>query len=88
MVQIREAVLTDIPAIFAVRTAVKENSATMQRLAEIGITPISVAEALQSHCKGWVADDDGPSPLPTRLLNRFGQCLSCLVLNLADLAGH
>jgi GNAT superfamily N-acetyltransferase len=59
MVQIREAVLNDIPAIFAIRTAVKENSATMQRLAELGITPAYISEGLKSHYKGWVADDDG-----------------------------
>jgi hypothetical protein len=34
MVAIREANLADIPAIFAVRTAVKENAASIERLAE------------------------------------------------------
>jgi ribosomal protein S18 acetylase RimI-like enzyme len=59
MVAIREANLADIPAIFAVRTAVKENAATIERLAELGITPALVGDALKSHCKAWVTNLDG-----------------------------
>jgi GNAT superfamily N-acetyltransferase len=55
---IREATADDVPAIFAIRTAVKENDASMQRLAELGITPESVGEALKENCKGWVAQCD------------------------------
>jgi GNAT superfamily N-acetyltransferase len=55
---IREATAGDVPAIFVIRTAVKENAASMARLAELGITPASVEEAFKSHCKGWVAQCD------------------------------
>ena len=59
MIEIREAVIGDIPAIFSVRIAVRENPASMERLRELGITPESVANDLISSCKGWVAEDCG-----------------------------
>jgi hypothetical protein len=59
MAVIREAVYADIPAIFAIRIAVKENAATLERLAELGITPASVRDSLVSNYKGWVADIEG-----------------------------
>lgn len=55
---IREATADDVPAIFAIRIAVKENAASMARLAELGITPESVCKALKENCKAWVAECD------------------------------
>jgi GNAT superfamily N-acetyltransferase len=59
MIEIREAVFGDIPAIFSVRIAVRENPASMEWLRELGITPKSVANDMNSSSKGWVADNRG-----------------------------
>jgi GNAT superfamily N-acetyltransferase len=55
----REATLADVPAMFEVRTSVIENAMSWERLAELGITPASVAASLMTDCKGWVAERDG-----------------------------
>lgn len=56
----REAGVADVPGMFDVRTAVTENAIGWERLAELGITPASVAASLMSTCNAWVAErDDG-----------------------------
>jgi len=49
---IRRAAPADIPALFAIRTAVRENHMSLAQLAEIGVTSESVADML---CKDNVA---------------------------------
>jgi GNAT superfamily N-acetyltransferase len=50
----REATAADVPAIFQIRTTVHENAITMQRLADVGISPDSVVESLGKSRRGWV----------------------------------
>ena len=55
----REATIADVPAMFDVRTAVTENAMSWERLAELGITPASVAASLMTDCRAWVAELQG-----------------------------
>jgi GNAT superfamily N-acetyltransferase len=57
-IPIRQATPTDIKGISHVRGAVSENKQTREQLAELGITPESVAESLVNERRGWVAEDD------------------------------
>lgn len=51
---------SDLPAVFAVRTATIENAITMEELAsDYGVTPESLAKALQGEVKGWVCEVAG-----------------------------
>jgi GNAT superfamily N-acetyltransferase len=53
---LREATVADVPAMFDVRTAVRENAMSWEQLADVGITPASVAASLMTHRKAWVAE--------------------------------
>jgi GNAT superfamily N-acetyltransferase len=53
---IREARAGDVAGMFAVRTSVVDNAMGMERLAELGISPESVAASLARDHKGWVAE--------------------------------
>ena len=57
MLTYREITQEDIPALFAVRIATKENTYDMEGLAKIGITPTTVAAALDNHHRGWLCQD-------------------------------
>lgn len=57
--QIRAALASDVPGIFAVRTSVTENLLTAQQLADIGITPASIAQMIAATPCAWVAVQDG-----------------------------
>jgi len=56
---IRPARVTDIAAIFAIRTEVKENTLSLEQLTEMGITPDAIQEMLELSGCIWVADVDG-----------------------------
>lgn len=45
-IQVREARKADIGEIFAIRTSVAENHLSLKQLAEMGITPESIAAML------------------------------------------
>jgi len=53
----RPAAAADIPAIFDIRTAVRENAISLERLAEVGITPTSVLASLGNTRRGWVMEN-------------------------------
>lgn len=56
----REMIAADLPAVFELRVATRENAVTMKELEEdYGITPESLAEAMRSHVKGWLCEDAG-----------------------------
>ncbi len=55
----REATVRDVPDLFRVRTSVTENLMTMGQLAQRGITTSSIAAALSSDARGWVAERQG-----------------------------
>ncbi|AFY57710.1 putative acetyltransferase [Rivularia sp. PCC 7116] len=53
---IRKAQLTDIETLFDIRTRVIENYQSREEIAQLGITPETVAEMLQTDCRAWVAE--------------------------------
>jgi GNAT superfamily N-acetyltransferase len=57
--KIREAQSLDIETLFEIRTSVKENYQSRSEIAQLGITPETVAEMLQTDCCAWVAEIDG-----------------------------
>ena len=52
---LRSATAADIPAIFAIRLAVRENAMSMAGLAANGVTPDAVAGLLATTAAGWIA---------------------------------
>ncbi len=56
---IRLASLADIDAIFDIRTSVRENHLSHDQLAEMGITPESIRQAILKAPCAWVAEVDG-----------------------------
>jgi GNAT superfamily N-acetyltransferase len=57
---IRPATPADIPALFDVRTSVRENHLDLAQLAERGVTPQSLAEMLEQHdARTWVCEGGG-----------------------------
>ena len=56
----REMRPNDLPAVFELRVSTRENAVTMEELEEdYGITPASLAEAMASHVKGWLCEEQG-----------------------------
>ncbi|WP_095153817.1 GNAT family N-acetyltransferase [Pseudomonas sp. Irchel 3E13] len=56
---IRLADLSDIDAIFNIRTSVQENHLSHDQLAEMGITPEAIQQAILETPCAWVAEVDG-----------------------------
>ncbi len=57
---IRAGVVADLPAITAVRTAVRENHLSVEQMAELGITPQTVAARMNTGDLGcWVVEEQG-----------------------------
>lgn len=54
-VTIRDAAEEDIPAIFEVRTSVRENHLSLEQMAELGITSETIRQALCQEPCIWVA---------------------------------
>jgi len=52
----REITESDIPALFAVRTATEENRLTREELQAMGITEESVKQKLAGSFKGWLCE--------------------------------
>ncbi|UHD47487.1 GNAT family N-acetyltransferase [Aureimonas altamirensis] len=58
-ISIRDATDDDIPAIFEVRTSVRENHLSVEQLAAMGVTFETIREVLGQHHCIWVAEQDG-----------------------------
>jgi len=56
---IREAQTEDIETLFDIRTSVSENYQSREELANLGVTPQTVASMLRSSCCAWIAEVDG-----------------------------
>lgn len=65
----REVTPADLPALFLVRIATKENIVTREFLTSIGITVESLTAALASTHRGWLCEVDG-RPVGFTLGNR------------------
>ena len=60
MTTVREMTAADLPEVFAVRVSTLENTITMRELEEdYGLTPVTLAKALQHSAKGWVCEIEG-----------------------------
>jgi GNAT superfamily N-acetyltransferase len=60
MLTYRPMTVADLPAAFAVRLSTIENAMTMEELAEdYGITPESLAAAMETHVQGWLCEEGG-----------------------------
>lgn len=58
---IRKAQIEDVESMFEIRTSVTENHQSREEIAELGITPETVTQMLQTDCCAWIADiDDKP----------------------------
>lgn len=56
----REMDVDDLPAAFAVRLSTLENAVTLDELSDdYGITPRSVARAMATTLRGWLAEESG-----------------------------
>jgi GNAT superfamily N-acetyltransferase len=55
----REIMVSDIPALFAVRTATDENALSLDELTALGITEASVAARLADTYRGWLCEVEG-----------------------------
>lgn len=56
---IRLALASDVSAMFRVRTSVKENILTVAELAQLGVTPEAIAQAIGDAPCAWVAEVGG-----------------------------
>ncbi|NEQ26403.1 MAG: GNAT family N-acetyltransferase [Microcoleus sp. SIO2G3] len=54
--QIRVAQVEDIETLFEIRTSVRENRQSRVELAQLGVTPRSIAHLLQTHSRAWIAE--------------------------------
>lgn len=59
VMNIREIMPADIPALFAVRVVTHENRLTLDELAALDITEESVARRMMGSFKGWLCEVDG-----------------------------
>lgn len=57
--EIRKATEADIPALFDIRTSVRENHQSLEELAPLGVTPQGIAGMLRTSSQAWVAEVDG-----------------------------
>ena len=55
---VRVAQVEDIETLFEIRTSVIENHQSREEIAELGITPESVAQMIQTDCCAWIAELD------------------------------
>lgn len=55
MIEIRKAVAADVPALFEIRTSVRDNHLSLEALADLGITPATLPAMLEDSGRGWVA---------------------------------
>ncbi len=56
---IRVAQREDIETLFEIRTSVIENHQSREEIAELGITPDSVAQMLETDCRVWIVEIGG-----------------------------
>lgn len=54
-VTVRQAVEADVETLFDIRTSVRENLQNREELAQLGVTPESVAELLRGNGRAWLA---------------------------------
>ena len=87
--EVRIATPEDIPALFAIRTAVRENHLDIGQLAERGVTPATVATMLDgADARTWVASEDGDVVAFAMADARTGTVFALFVHPTAEGRGH
>lgn len=56
---IRRATVADIDTLFDIRTSVRQNHLSREQMAELGITPAVLGEAIENSPCAWIAEIDG-----------------------------
>lgn len=56
---IRKIEHDDVPALFLVRVATRENALSLDQLASLGITEATIHEAIDGSHAGWLYEDQG-----------------------------
>lgn len=74
---IREATTDDVETIFDIRTSVRENHLSRDRLAELGLTPQAVGQTIAASPCLWVAEMDG-TPAGFVMIDMDDACLFAL----------
>ena len=85
---LREATAADVPAMFHVRTSVKENHLSESQLAQLGITPQSVVAWLNEGIAGWIAEEGGQVVGFSLADSRNGTIFALFVLPTHEHRGH
>ncbi len=86
---IRIATQDDIPALFTIRTSVRENHLDIGQLAERGVTRSTVAEMVDAaHARTWVAEENGEVVAFAMADARTGTVFALFVHPAAEGRGH
>ena len=86
---IRVATVADIPALFTVRTSVRENHLGLGQLAERGVTPETIALMLDGEdARTWVAEERGDVVAFSMADARAGTIFALFVHPDAEGRGH
>ena len=86
--RLREATAADVPAMFHVRTSVKENHLSESQLAQLGITRQSVVAWLNEGIAGWVAEEGGQVVGFSLADSRNASIFALFVLPTQERRGH
>ncbi len=57
--KIRKIIIDDVPALFPLRAATRENALSIEQLDRMGINGESVVRMLESTHRGWLCEADG-----------------------------
>ena len=86
---VRVATAADIPALFAVRTSVRENHLNLAQLADRGVTPASIAGMIAGHdSRAWVREEAGEVVAFSMADARTGTVFALFVHPEAQRRGH
>jgi GNAT superfamily N-acetyltransferase len=86
---VRPATVADIPALFAVRTSVRENHLDLAQLAERGVTPQTIADMISGEdACAWVTEERGRVVAFSMADGRTGTVFAVFVHPDAERRGH
>lgn len=79
-INVRPAKLSDVEALFTVRTSVKENHLSREQMSKMGITESVVADMIEEDRCAWVATDDEEVVGFSMILRKKGSLFGLFVL--------
>lgn len=74
---IRPATTADIEALFEIRTSVVQNHLSREQMLELGITPTSLAQAIEAAPCAWLAEVEG-APVAFAMVDLDDACVFAL----------